>query len=183
MNMGPFQMNDLVGLQLFWRKRKSEGTANPHKYVPDALCEAGRYGQANGKGYYMYKDGRTPQTDPEAAKIVSQVRDNLRVTPRDNIAEIEIFERLMYPLMNEGFKILAEGMASKPSDIDVVYCFGYGFPRYRGGPMKLAEELGFDTVLAGLRKYRRLGHKEDHWKPSPLLEKLVEEKRPNFGKL
>ena len=183
MNQGPFAMNDLVGLDLFWRKRKSEGKSNPDKFVPDALCEAGRYGQKNGKGFYVYKDGRTPESDPAVAEIIKRVADNNRVSRREKITETEIFERLMYPLINEGFKCLEEGMAYKSSDVDVCYVFGYGFPRWRGGPLKMAEELGFDTILAGLNKYRRWGHKEQYWIPSKLLEKIVSEKKASLAKL
>ena len=185
MNQGPFAMNDLVGLDLFWRKRKTEGKADPNKSVPDALCEAGRYGQKNGKGYYLYKDGRTPESDPTTHEVISKVATNLKISrrPANKITETEIFERLMYPLINEGFKCLEEKMAYKASDIDCCYVFGYGFPRWRGGPMKLAEEIGFDTVMAGLNKYRRWGHKEQHWVPSKLLESLVAEKKTTIAKL
>lgn len=185
MNQGPFAMNDLVGLDVFWRKRKTEGKSDPNKIVADALCEAGRYGQKNGKGFYQYKDGRTPESDPLTHQIITKVAENLRVSRRspEKISEQEIFERLMYPLINEGFKCLEEKMAYKSSDVDVCYVFGYGFPRWRGGPMKLAEELGFDTVLAGLNKYRRWGNKEQYWTPSNLLEKLVAEKKSSLAKL
>jgi len=185
MNQGPFAMNDLVGLDLFWRKRKTEGKANADKSVPDALCEGGRFGQKNGKGYYVYKDGRAPESDPAVAEIIRRVADNQQVSRRapEKITETEIFERLMYPLINEGFKCLEEQMAYKSSDVDVCYVFGYGFPRWRGGPLKMAEELGFDTVLAGLNKYRRWGHKEPYWVPSKLLEKLVSDKKASLSKL
>jgi 3-hydroxyacyl-CoA dehydrogenase len=185
MNQGPFAMNDLVGLDLFWRKRKSEGTSNANKNVADALCEAGRYGQKNGKGYYTYKDGRTPESDSSTHEIIRKVAENLKISrrPAEKVTELEIFERLMYPLINEGFKCLEEQMAFKASDIDCCYVFGYGFPKWRGGPMKLAEELGFDTVLAGLNKYRRWGNKEQYWVPSKLLEKVVNEKKSSLSKL
>jgi 3-hydroxyacyl-CoA dehydrogenase len=185
MNQGPFGMNDLVGLDVFWRKRKNEGKSDPNKMVPDALCEAGRFGQKNGKGYYSYKDGRTPENDPLTHEIIAKVAKNLNISRRtsDKISETEIFERLMYPLINEGFKCLEEKMAYKSSDIDVAYVFGYGFPRWRGGPLKMAEELGFDTILAGLNKYRRAGNKEQYWVPSKLLEKLVAEKKTSLAKL
>jgi len=185
MNQGPFAMNDLVGLDVFWRKRKAEGKADPKRNTADALCEVGRFGQKTAKGFYQYKDGRTPESDPEVPAIIARVAENLNISRRtpDKITDQEIFERLMYPLINEGFKCLEEKMAYKASDIDCAYVFGYGFPRWRGGPMKLAEEIGFDTVLAGLNKYRRWGHKEAHWVPSKLLEKLVAEKKSSLAKL
>jgi len=185
MNIGPFGMNDIVGLDLFWRKRKTDGTSDPNKNINDALCEAGRFGQKNGKGFYQYEDGRTPKSDPKTHELIEKVASNLKVYRRtpDKFSESEIFERLIFPLINEGFKCLEEGIASKASDIDCCYVFGYGFPRWRGGPMKLAEEIGFDTVLAGLNKYRRMGNKEAYWQPAKMLQKIVNEKKESLAKL
>ena len=168
-NMGPFRMSDLVGLELFHRKRKSEGRADPKTIIEDALCEAGRFGMRAGKGYYVYADGRTAQVDPAVDAIVATVAQNRNVRRRttpDKLTDQEIFERLVFPLINEGYKILDEGFAYKSSDIDMVYLNGYGWPKYRGGPMKMAEEIGPDVVLATLLKYRRLGHKEKRWVPA-----------------
>jgi len=177
MNMGPFKMNDLVGLDLFWRKRKTEGKHNPNVNVEDALCDAGRFGQKNGKGFYVYEDGRTAKPDPFTEGVLERIaaHRNIDRRPSEKISDNEIIERLVYPLINEGFKCLEENIASKSSDIDIIYCFGYGFPRWRGGPMKYAEEVGLDTILAGLEKYRRWGQREDHWTPSALLVKTVTE--------
>lgn len=182
MNMGPFSVHDLVGLDVFWRKRKEEGTVDVNANISDALCEQGRFGQKTGKGFYTYgKNGQ--EEDPITLKAIENISHKQGVYRRKNFSEIEIVERLLYPLINEGFKCLEEGIASKPSDIDACYVFGYGFPRSKGGPMKLAEELGFDTVLAGLRKYQRLGHKQEYWVPSKLLVRLVDEKKTSFAKM
>lgn len=183
MNVGPFAMSDIVGLDVFWRKRKNEGKANPKTNIDDALCEAGRLGQKTQKGYYNYPDGRTSQPDPFTAQVIADVAKNLGISRRDEakISDQEIFERLLYPLINEGFKCYEEGMAFKTSDIDCCYIFGYGFPRWRGGPMKFAEEVGFDTVLSALNKYRRWGNKDAHFVPSKMLEKLVADKKQNYA--
>jgi len=152
MPMGPFQMIDLVGLDLGWRERKRAGTANPKLDVTDALCESGRLGQKTKKGYYQYDDNRRPIPDPEVEKVIIEVSKNRSINRR-SFTDEEIIERLFYPLINEGFKILEEGFAQRPSDIDVVYCYGYGFPRYRGGPMKYADEVGLDNIVNSLKKY------------------------------
>jgi 3-hydroxyacyl-CoA dehydrogenase len=154
--------------------------ANAERYPPDptyyqadfALVEAGRLGQKNGQGYYRYVPGdRARHDDPEATAILQQRARVLNVAPQSH-SEQEILERCLYPLMNEGFRILEEGVAQRSSDIDVVWSAGYGFPRYRGGPMFYAETIGLQTLLAGLNRYReRFGPM--HWEPAPLLVKLV----------
>ena len=151
MPMGPFQMIDLVGLDLHWREKKRAGNSDPHNNVTDALCEADRLGQKVGKGYYQYDENRRPVPDPEVEKIILQVSHN-RGIKRRSFTDEEILERLFFPLINEGFKILEEGFAQRPSDIDVVYCYGYGFPRYRGGPMQYADEVGLDLIAQSLIK-------------------------------
>ena len=165
MPMGPFQMIDLVGLDLGWRERKRDGTADSSRNVTDALCETGRLGQKTGKGYYVYDANRKPVPDPEVEKTILQVSANLGITRR-TFDEQEIVERLFYPLINEGFKILEEGYAQRPSDIDVVYCYGYGFPRYRGGPMKYADEVGLSSIVEAVTKYG--------YQPSKLLLEAAE---------
>merc|ERR1712232_856386 len=150
MPMGPFQMIDLVGLDLGWRERKRAGLANPNLDVTDALCEIGRLGQKTGKGYYIYDNNRRPTPDPEVEKIILSVSKNKNISRR-SFTDDEIIQRLFYPLINEGFKILEEGFAQRPSDIDVIYC--YGFPRYRGGPMKYADEIGLKNIASVLPKY------------------------------
>ncbi|MFO7278667.1 MAG: 3-hydroxyacyl-CoA dehydrogenase family protein, partial [Pseudomonadota bacterium] len=156
--------------------------ANADKYPPDptyyqadlALYEAGRLGQKTGKGYYRYEPGdRTRYDDPEAIELIRARAKKLGVEPREHTEE-EILERCLYPLMNEGFKILEEGVALRASDIDVVWTSGYGFPRYRGGPMFYAETIGLKTLLDGMLKYREI-FGPMHWEPAPLLVKLVKE--------
>merc|ERR1712063_642 len=165
MPMGPFQMFDLVGLDLKWRERKREGKSDPKMVVTDALCEGDRLGQKNGKGYYKYDANRRPVPDPEVEKLIEEISRNNNITRRQ-IGEEEIVQRLFYPLINEGFKILEEGYAQRPSDIDVIYCYGYGFPRYRGGPMKWADEVGLDQIKEALTK---MGYE-----PSQLLQEAAQ---------
>lgn len=151
MPMGPLQMADLVGLDLSWRERKRNGTDDPKTNVADALCEEGRLGQKTGKGFYLYDENRRPKPDPHVTEIINQVSKNRNITRR-NISDEEILQRLFYPLINEGFKILEEGIAQRPSDIDVIYCYGYGFPRFRGGPMHYADEVGLDAIAETVSK-------------------------------
>ncbi len=175
MAMGILAVFDLAGIDVGVNVHR----ANADKYPPDptyyqadfALHEAGRLGQKNGKGYYRY-EGRARVDDPEAIAILAERAAKLGVERRPHTKE-EILERCLYPLMNEGFRILAEGVAARASDIDVVWASGYGFPRYRGGPMFHAQTIGLATLLDGMRKYRdRFGPM--HWEPAPLLVELVE---------
>ena len=151
MPMGPLQMMDLVGLDLSWRERKRDGKSDPNTNVTDALCENGRLGQKTKKGYYLYDDNRLPTPDPYVEETIIAVSKNLGIHRRE-ISDKEILERLFYPLINEGFKILEEGIAQRPSDIDVIYCYGYGFPRYRGGPMLYADEVGLNNIIQSLKQ-------------------------------
>ena len=173
--MGPFTMNDMVGLDLGWRARKMMGGSNEvTARIPDALCELGRYGQKNGKGYYQYVEGdRTPRPDPEADEVIRKVASELGYPPK-TFTDEEIRKRCLYPLINIGAKLLEEGHALRASDIDTVYVNGYGFPTYVGGPMWYADTQGLANVLADIKRF----HAEtgdDVWKPAPLLEKLVAE--------
>ncbi|MDP5059585.1 MAG: 3-hydroxyacyl-CoA dehydrogenase NAD-binding domain-containing protein [Pseudomonadales bacterium] len=173
--MGPFTMNDMVGLDLGWRARKMMGGSNEvTARIPDALCELGRYGQKNGKGYYQYAEGdRTPRPDPEADEVIRKVASELGYPPK-TFTDEEIRKRCLYPLINIGAKLLEEGHALRASDIDTVYVNGYGFPTYVGGPMWYADTQGLASVLADIKRF----HAEtgdDVWKPAPLLEKLVAE--------
>ena len=180
--MGPFAMNDMVGLDLGWRARKMMGGSNEvTARVPDELCELGRYGQKNGKGFYQYAEGdRTPRPDPEADAVISKVSADLGYTRRD-FSDDEILKRCMYPLVNIGAKLLEEGHALRASDIDTVYVNGYGFPAYVGGPMWFADAQGLDNVLADMERFfKETG--DEVWKPSSLLKKLVSEGK-NFASL
>ena len=166
MPMGPFQMADLVGLDLHWRVLKAKGMSNPQQNVRDALCEAGRLGQKTKLGYYSYDDSRKPSVDATVTSLIVKISSNLGIQRRAFTAD-EIKQRLWYPLINEGFTILEEGIAQRPSDIDVIHCYGYGFPRYRGGPMHYADEIGLPNIKAGLEEFG--------YRPAPLLKRCVEE--------
>ena len=180
--MGPFAMNDMVGLDLGWRARKMMGGTNEvTARIPDELCELGRYGQKNGKGYYRYEEGdRTPLPDPEADAVIAKVSEDLGYTRKD-FSDDEILKRCMYPLVNIGAKLLQEGHALRAGDIDTVYVNGYGFPTYVGGPMWFADTQGLDNVLADIERfYEETG--DDVWQPADLLRKLVAEGK-NFASL
>jgi 3-hydroxyacyl-CoA dehydrogenase len=179
MAMGILAVFDMAGIDVGVNVHKS----NADKYPPDpayyqadrALYEAGRLGQKNGKGYYRYQPGdRTRHDDPEAIDILQTRARQLGIAPREHSDE-EILERCLYPLLNEGLRILGEGIAVRASDIDVVWAAGYGFPRYRGGPLFYAETIGLERLLAGMRKYRDL-FGPMHWQPAALLEELVRTK-------
>ncbi|HEY0879465.1 MAG TPA: 3-hydroxyacyl-CoA dehydrogenase NAD-binding domain-containing protein [Zeimonas sp.] len=178
MAMGILAVFDLAGVDVGVNVHR----ANADRYPPDptyyqadfALHDAGRLGQKTGKGYYRY-EGRKRIDDPEAIDILRARAKSLGVEPCGHSDE-EILERCLYPLMNEGFRILGEGVAMRASDIDVVWTAGYGFPRYRGGPMFHAQTIGLPTLLEGIRRYRdRFGPM--HWEPAPLLEELVSKGR------
>ncbi|MHB1303788.1 MAG: 3-hydroxyacyl-CoA dehydrogenase NAD-binding domain-containing protein [Acidiphilium sp.] len=145
--MGPFAAADLAGLDIGWRIRQRRGTKMP---IADALCERGRFGQKTGRGYYLYEDGsRTPAPDPEVEALIVGTSKRLGI-PRREIGHHEIIERLLYPMIDEAAHILAEGIATRPSDIDVVWVAGYGWPAWRGGPCFYADQLGLDTIAAKL---------------------------------
>jgi len=157
--MGPFAMHDLAGLDLGWVASESHGET-----LRDLLCEAGRRGQKTKSGYYDYDSARKASPSPVVEKIIEDFRKKKGVTPRA-IGEQEILERCILPMINEGAKILEEGKASRASDIDIVWIYGYGWPAYRGGPMFYGDTLGLNAVAAGLRKYGGT--------PAPLIEKLA----------
>ncbi len=180
--MGPFAMNDMVGLDLGWRARKMMGGTNEvTARIPDELCELGRFGQKNGKGYYRYEEGdRTPQADPESDAVIKRVAEELGY-PQKDFSDEEILKRCMYPLVNIGAKLLEEGHALRAGDIDTVYVNGYGFPTYIGGPMWFADTQGLASVLADIERfYEETG--DDVWKPAELLKKLVADGN-NFASL
>lgn len=165
--MGPYQMSDLAGLDIGWRKEESAG-----RTVREVLCEMDRRGQKTGAGYYDYDENRKSTPSPVAAKIIEDFRAKEGVEPRE-ISEEEIFERCTLPMINEGLRILEEGKAVRASDIDVIYVNGYGWPVYRGGPMFYADQLGAEHVLERLRHYEEKYGAD--FTPSPLLEKVVAE--------
>jgi 3-hydroxyacyl-CoA dehydrogenase len=174
--MGPYQMSDLAGGDIGWATRKRRApTRDPRaRYVQiaDRLCERGWFGQKTGRGYYLYADGaRTGTPDPEVAGIVDAERERAGVTPR-SFTDDDIMRRYMAAMINEGANVVHEGIALRPLDVDVTFVHGYGFPRYRGGPMHYADTVGLDKVLADIRAFAE----EDpvFWKPSPLLVDLVE---------
>ena len=172
MNMGPFRMMDLVGLDLGWRARKLAKLETPlTNKIADALCEQERFGQKNGKGFYNYSDGsRAPNPAPENEEIYVKVAEENGFTRRD-ISDEEIVDRCILGLVNEGAKILEEGVAQRSSDMDIVYINGYGFPIWRGGPMFYANSIGLDKVLEKINKFAEKD--EDFWKPSDLLVALA----------
>ena len=172
MNMGPFRMMDLVGLDLGWRARKLAKLETPlTNKIADALCEQERFGQKNGKGFYNYSDGsRAPNPAPENEEIYAKVAEDNGFTRRD-ISDEEIVDRCILGLVNEGAKILEEGVAQRSSDMDIVYINGYGFPIWRGGPMFYANSIGLDKVLEKINKFAEKD--QDFWKPADLLVALA----------
>ncbi|MGX1103601.1 MULTISPECIES: 3-hydroxyacyl-CoA dehydrogenase NAD-binding domain-containing protein [Bradyrhizobium] len=171
MPMGPFAMGDLAGLDIGWRSRKDRGIKSE---IADALCEAGRFGQKTGKGYYKYEQGsRAALPDPEVEKLIDETLARLGRKKRV-VSDDEILERMMYPMINEGAKILAEGIAARPSDIDVVWLYGYGWPIYRGGPMFWADTVGLKHIADRLAFYAKETN-DPSLEPAPLLKKLADE--------
>ncbi len=185
MAMGPFAMADLAGNDVGWRIRKGQAATRPShlRYSPiaDRICEIGRFGQKTGAGWYRYEPGnRVPQPDPEVEKIIVETSKELGIERRE-IDDQEILERCLYPLINEGARILEEGIALRPGDIDIIWLNGYGFPPYRGGPMFHADQIGLKAVHEAICRYRD-AHGADFWTPSPLLERLAREGK-GFGDL
>ena len=171
MPMGPFAMGDLAGLDIGWRSRKDRGIKSE---IADALCEAGRFGQKTGKGYYKYEAGsRAPVPDPEVEKLIEQTLQRLGLKRRA-ISDEEILERMVYPMVNEGARILEEGIASRPSDIDVIWIYGYGWPVYRGGPMFYADLVGLKHVADRLSFYAKQTS-DPSLEPASLLKRLAAE--------
>ncbi|MNF39827.1 Fatty acid oxidation complex subunit alpha [compost metagenome] len=174
MAMGPFAMLDMSGLDIWQSMRQRQrASLNVGQRLPnllDRLCAAGRFGQKSGAGFYLYPDGtRMPQPNLELAELF----DELASRPQSDIDPQSLLQRPLYALINEGARILEEGIAQRASDIDVIFLTGYGFPAHRGGPMFYADQLGLDKVLQGIREYqRRFGA---NWQPAPLLERLVAE--------
>ena len=175
--MGPFRMGDLAGLDIGWAGRKRRQAANPEAYTPvvaDRICEAGRFGQKTGAGWYRYEAGkRDPIPDPVVEALIEQHREDKGITAR-KVSDDEVVERCMYALVNEGARILDEGIAARASDIDVVYLNGYGFPPHRGGPMLYADTVGLPNVLRTLRRFAAEPGADVSWQPAALLVKLAD---------
>ena len=177
--MGPFAVADLAGLDIGWMTRKRKAPdRHPEERVPsyiDRLCEQGHFGRKTGEGYYLYEAGtRASVPNPKIPDLIAAEQADLEITPRDFTDE-EIVRRYMCAMVNEAAKVVEEGIARRPADVDMVLLFGYGFPRYRGGPLKWADLQGLDTVLADIERYA----KDDawFWQPAPLLKTLVAEGR------
>ncbi|MEP6968225.1 MAG: 3-hydroxyacyl-CoA dehydrogenase NAD-binding domain-containing protein, partial [Pseudomonadota bacterium] len=165
--MGPFAMSDLAGLDIGWIKEASRGET-----IRDVLCEMGRRGQKTGAGYYDYDENRVAHPSPVTEKVIKDFVAKSGVNPR-RISDEEILERCVYPMINEGAKILEEGKAIRASDIDVVWQYGYGWPAWRGGPMFFGDQTGLDKVLAKMKEFQAtMG---EVFRPSALLERLVAE--------
>ena len=176
MAMGPMAVGDLAGLDIGYRAREqlSDEEKGPriNYLLADRLVEAGRLGQKSGAGYYRYDpETRARQEDPVVSDIIEATRAELGITARELTAE-EIVDRLTLALANEGARILEEGIAQRASDIDVVYCHGYGFPRFRGGPMHAAEARGLSSVVDRITQFRQTLN-PDNWALAPLLERLA----------
>jgi 3-hydroxyacyl-CoA dehydrogenase len=176
MALGPMAVGDLAGLDVGWRIRQenqhlmSSGTRQP--LVSDLLCEQGRFGQKTGKGWYLYAEGsRTPVVDPTIGELIEACATKAGIRRRSITSE-EIVQRTVFALIDEGARILEEGIALRPVDIDVIYVYGYGFPAYRGGPMWYADTLGLANVYRQICRFQ-----QQHgalWTPAPLLKRLAD---------
>ncbi|MCJ2086657.1 3-hydroxyacyl-CoA dehydrogenase NAD-binding domain-containing protein [Methylobacterium sp. E-005] len=169
--MGPFAMGDLAGLDIGWRSRRDFGGRAP---VADSLAEMGRYGQKTGRGFYLYPDGaRTGTRDPEVKALIARVAAEHGIARRSFTPD-EIVARLMYPMVNEGARILEEGIAARPSDIDTIWINGYNWPAWRGGPMHWADTVGLRSIAEALSRFAAETG-DDSQEPAPLLKRLAAE--------
>lgn len=176
--MGPFAMSDLAGLDVSWRMRKAQGLTAE---IADQLCEAGRFGQKVGKGFYVYDElSRTPRPDSQVEQLIVATSQKLRIV-RKPIDKRAILERLIFPMINEGARILEEGIALRPGDIDVIWVYGYGFPKWRGGPMFYADRIGLSYICDRLSDFAAQTGDLRH-KPAPLLARIAKE-GGTFGQL
>jgi 3-hydroxyacyl-CoA dehydrogenase len=177
MAMGPFAMSDMAGNDVGWYVRKRRAAEHPefaYSKIPDRVCELGRFGQKTGAGFYKYEPGgRTPVPDPLVEKLIGDYRREAGLKSR-SIGDPEIVGRCILALVNEGARILEEGIALRAVDIDMVYLTGYGFPRWRGGPMFYADTAGLKNVLAAVEAYRN-GYHGECWQAAPLLARLAAE--------
>ena len=175
--MGPFGLGDLAGLDVGWRVRQHREPTRPKdlRYSPiaDRLYEMGRYGQKTNRGWFRYEEGsRTPIPDPEVAELIVRTSEELGIERRE-ISDEEILQRCIYPLINMGARVLEEGISERSSDLDLVWLYGYGFPRYRGGPMFYADSVGVDHVYETMKRFHEVH--TDWLEPAPLLERLARE--------
>jgi len=183
--MGPFRMSDLAGNDISWHIRKRHYAEHPKMRkmrIADRVCELGRFGQKTGLGWYRYEAGkRDAIPDPAIDEIIREERAALKITPR-RIADAEIVDRLVFALVNEGARLLGEGIAQRASDIDVVYLSGYGFPAHRGGPMFYADRVGLKQVVRRMGEFAAAARASGladaaFWKPAPLLATLAAQGR------
>jgi 3-hydroxyacyl-CoA dehydrogenase len=175
--MGPFRVSDLAGNDIGWSIRKrlyAEYPDRAYSKIPDRICELGRFGQKTGAGWYDYKPGERNALPSEVVTNIILEESSRLGLARRKIGDEEIVERALYSLINEGARILEEGIAQRSSDIDVVYIAGYGFPDFRGGPMFYADTVGLPNILRAMRAFAK-GYQPDAWHPAPLLEKLATE--------
>ena len=177
--MGPFRMGDLAGNDIGWAIRKRRYVEKPdlrYSKTADLLCELGRYGQKTGAGWYDYVPGKRDAIPSELVNdMLARHRADLGITAR-KIGDDEIVHRLVYSLVNEGARIVEEGIALRASDIDMVYLTGYGFPLWRGGPMNYADTVGLWNVVQAMKKFgKNPADDQSFWQPAPLLAKLAAE--------
>jgi len=177
--MGPFRMGDLAGNDIGWAIRKRRYVEKPdlrYSKTADLLCELGRYGQKTGAGWYDYVPGKRDAIPSELVNdMLARHRADLGITAR-KIGDDEIVHRLVYSLVNEGARIVEEGIALRASDIDMVYLTGYGFPLWRGGPMNYADTVGLWNVVQAMKKFgKNPADDPSFWQPAPLLAKLAAE--------
>jgi 3-hydroxyacyl-CoA dehydrogenase len=177
--MGPFALSDLAGIDVGWRVRQHREHSRPkhlrYSAIGDRLYEMGRYGQKTSKGWYQYEEGsRIPIPDPDVVDLVLGTSKELEIDRRE-ISDEEILQRCLYPLINEGARILEEGIAQRASDLDIVWLYGFGFPRYRGGPMFYADSLGLRHVYEVMQNFYEIH--QDWLEPAPLLERFAREDR------
>jgi len=178
MAMGIFEVDDMAGLDVAWRVRRelrqfsAPGERKP--IIADALCDLGRFGQKAGRGWYLYQEDGKPISDPEVLELVRRLSRDARI-PQRQFSDEEIIERCFYGLINEGARVLEQGCAFRPSDIDVIYVNGYGFPAWRGGPMFYADSVGLKHIASRISYFEReLG---ERWNISPLLKDLADNGR------
>lgn len=173
--MGPFAVGDLAGMDIGWATRKRKAPTRPpeERYVriADRICEQGWFGRKTGKGYYLYDESASRKPNPEAVKIVEDERAELAITPRD-FSEKEIVSRYMTAMISEAARVVEEGIANRPIDVDAVFLFGYGFPRHRGGPLNYADHIGAAELVRRIREYA----KEDphYWQVPALLQNMAD---------